>query len=152
MKRLLSLVSALALVALAAPATARQDPAAPADWGEALREDAQAFHDLIVENHPGPVDAENPGFNALLETGLQTALARAETADSYADWYFALQEYAASFDDGHLSLSRYRPMGHVWTAEWPGFLTGLESGEAGERHRVVFSRDPAAPPHQAKLL
>ncbi len=153
MKRLLSLVSALSLVAAAAPASARQGPvAAPAEWGQALREDAQAFHDLIADNHPGPVDVENPGFNGLLETGLQTALARAETADSYADWYFALQEYAASFNDGHLSLSRYRPMGHVWAAEWPGFLTGLSAGEEGERHRVVFRLDPEAPPLGATLV
>lgn len=126
--------------------------AAPADWGEALREDAQAFHDLIADSHPGPVDPENPGFGALLESGLRTALARAETADSYADWYFALQEFSSSFDDGHLSLSNYQPMGHVWTSQWPGFLTGLHAGERGEQHRVVFNRDPAAPPVGAVLV
>lgn len=148
--RLLPLAAALAA---AAPAAAQQTPvAAPADWGQALREDAQAFHDLIADSHPGPVDVENPGFDALLENGLRTALARADTADSYADWYFALQEYSSSFDDGHLSLSNFQPMEHVWTSQWPGFLTGLTSGEEGERHRVVFVRDPAAPPLGATLV
>src|SRR5690606_38541174 len=112
----------------------------------ALAEDARAFHDLIADSHPGPVDTENPGFNALLERGLRTALARAETADSHADWYFALQEYSASFDDGHLSLSNYQPMGRIWTSQWPGFLTGLHTSADGEAHRVPFSRDPAGPP------
>lgn len=150
--------TAAALAFIAALATAgasfAQDApvAAPADWGQALREDARAFHDRIADSHPGPVDAENPGFSALLEAGLRTALARAETADDYADWYFALQEYAASFDDGHLSLSNYQPMGQVWTSQWPGFLTGLETADGAERHRVVFSRDPAAPPMGAVLV
>ena len=98
---------------------------APAHWGTALAQDARAFHDAILDSHPGPVDPENPGFNAHLEAGLATALDRARTADSYEAWYFALKEYAASFDDGHLGLTNWAGMGHVWTAGWPGFLTGL---------------------------
>ncbi len=143
-------VAAAALFAFAGSVSAEDAPppaAAPADWGQALAEDAKAFRDMIADSHPGPVDRENPGFNALLESSFQAALARAKTADSYEDWYFALQAFAASFDDGHLSLSGYAPMGHVWRAEWPGFLTGLRDG----RHTVVFSRDPAAPPIGAVL-
>lgn len=146
----------LAFVALAGPAPA-QDAApapvpAPADWGAALAQDAQAFHDVIVDSHPGPVDPENPGFTAHLEAGLALALDRARTADSYETWYFALQDYAASFNDGHLALKDWAGMGHVWTAHWPGFLTGLRTGPDGERHEVVFSRDPAAPPEGAVLV
>lgn len=142
-------VGLLAVAALfAGAAGAEEKPvAAPADWGAALAEDARAFHAVIADSHPGPVDRENPGFNALLDAGLATALERARTADSYEDWYFALQEYAATFNDGHLSLSGYAPMGHVWRAEWPGFLTGLRQGS----HTVVFQRDPAAPPLGAVL-
>lgn len=148
--------AALAFVALAGPAPA-QDAApapvpAPADWGAALAQDAQAFHDAIVDSHPGPVDPENPGFTAHLEAGLALALDRARTADSHEAWYFALQEYAASFNDGHLGLKDWAGMGHVWTAHWPGFLTGLRTGPDGERHEVVFSRDPAAPPEGAVLV
>lgn len=151
-----STVAAFAFIAAFAGAAIAQEGspnvAAPADWGLALAEDARAFHDLIADSHPGPVDAENPGFGALLADGLQTALDRAQTADSYADWYFALQAFSSSFDDGHLSLGDYQPMGHVWTAQWPGFLTGLSSGAEGEQHRVVFSRDPDAPPVGAVLV
>ncbi|MDP2260557.1 MAG: S41 family peptidase [Caulobacter sp.] len=148
--RILAGLAVAMLLAVAGAAGAEDSPApvaAPADWGQALVEDARAFHDMIADSHPGPVDRGNPGFNSLLEAGLRTALERAKTADSYEDWYFALQAYAASFDDGHLSLSGYAPMGHAWRAEWPGFLTGLREG----RHTVVFSRDPAAPPIGAVL-
>ncbi|HYC97328.1 hypothetical protein [Brevundimonas sp.] len=67
----------IASLGCAGASVARDAPvAAPADWGQALREDAQAFHDAIAASHPGPVDVENPGFGALLEGGLRTALTR----------------------------------------------------------------------------
>lgn len=126
---------------------------APADWGQALREDAQAFHDLIADSHPGPVDPENPGFAAQLEDGLKTALDRARTADSHEDWYFALNEYQASFDDGHLNLHAFARMGHEWRHRWPGFMTGLRTDAAGrEQHAVVFSQEPSGPPLGAVLV
>ena len=158
MSRNLAAASAavFALAAFADPVLAQDAAAAPTpapeNWGVALAQDARAFHDAILDSHPGPVDVENPGFNARLEAGLATALDRARTADSHEAWYFALQAYAASFDDGHLGLSDWAGMGHVWTADWPGFLTGLRTGPDGERHEVVFSRDPAAPPEGAVLI
>lgn len=147
-------VAVIALfVALAGPGVAiAQDAssmiAAPADWGQALREDAQAFHDMIARSHPGPVDTENPGFQVLLDTGLRTALRRAESADSYEDWFFALQAFSASFDDGHLGLSGYAPMGHRWRWRWPGFLTAVRGGDT----EVVFSRGGDRPPLGARLV
>ena len=153
MKNLSSAASA-AILFLVAPAARAQESeiSAPADWGAALAEDARAFHDVIADSHPGPVDVENPGFTAHLEAGLDRALDRARTADSYEHWYFALQEYVASFDDGHLGLKDWAPMGHAWTAGWPGFLTGLRTAPEGERHEVVFRRDEAAPPLGAVLI
>lgn len=151
MKTMIRAAAALGLLAAGAAHAQAPAVAAPSDWGQALREDAQAFHDIIADSHPGPVDAGNPGFNALLEAGLRTARDRAETADGYADWYFALQEYSSSFDDGHLGLTNYQPMGHVWTSQWPGFLTGLRATGEGDRQEVVFNRDPAAPPVGAVL-
>lgn len=147
MSHRLLLSAFFAVLATAAHAQEAETVATPNDWGQALAEDARAFHDLIAANHPGPVDSENPGFGLLLEDGLIQALRRAETADSYEDWYFALGEYAARFDDGHLSLSDRAGMGHVWSAYWPGFLTGLR----GDAHEVVFNRDVAAPPVGARL-
>lgn len=145
----------LLLAAVAGPAIAADEPApvpAPADWGQALAEDARAFHAVIRDSHPGPVDAENPGFNALLDGQLALALERAGTADSYEDWYFALQAFQAAFDDGHLRLGAWAPMGHAWRMRWPGFLTGLRSGPEGDRHVVVFSPAGDGPPVGAELI
>ncbi len=144
---------AAALLLAASAASAQETPvAAPADWGQALRDDARAFHDIIADSHPGPADVENPGFNARLDAGLALALERAETADSYEHWYFAMQTFVASFDDGHLGLRDWAAMGHRWTADWPGFLTGLRVDAGAERHEVVFRKDEAAPPVGAVLV
>ncbi|MBA3999800.1 S41 family peptidase [Brevundimonas sp.] len=140
------------LAALAAFATAQDPVPPPADWGAALSEDARAFHDAVAENHAGPVDAENPGFGDLLANGLALALERAGTADSYPHWYYALREYEASFDDGHLGLTDWQGMGQRWVLQWPGFMTGLRDYGGRERHEVVFVRDEAGPPAGAVLV
>ncbi|MET4682661.1 S41 family peptidase [Brevundimonas faecalis] len=144
-------VALLSLSAMIAEGAAAQDRTQPVLWGQALREDAQAFHDLIANNHPGPIDAANPAFNVSLEAGLALALDRAQTADSYAAWRAALTEYAASFNDGHLGLTQIEDSSEPVVVQWPGFLVGLRSGEAGERYEVVYSRDTAAPPVGAVL-
>ena len=153
MTRLPPLAPALPAL-LGAPTGRAQTPetTAPDDWGVALAEDARAFRDVIADSHPGPVDVENPGFNARLDAGLALALERAETADSYEHWYFAMQAFVASFDDGHLGLKDWAPMGHRWTADWPGFLTGLRVDDGGERHEVVYRQDETAPPMGAVLV
>ncbi|HWW11555.1 MAG TPA: hypothetical protein VN018_03490, partial [Brevundimonas sp.] len=135
---------------LAAPLSAMAQE--PASWGQALREDAQAFHDVVAENHPGPVDVQNPAFNVSLEDGLALALDRARTADSYSAWRAALTEYAASFDDGHLGLKDIRDNTAATPITWPGFLVGLRSAPGGDRYEVAFNRDAAAPPVGAVLV
>ena len=115
------------------------DPAPPRDWAATLRDDAQAMHDDIAANHPGPVNALDPGFSKRNDAGLALALARADKVRDFAGYYFALKSYAASFDDGHLG---YAPTDKApsLTALWPGFLTGFE-GKA----QVVKTRADDAP-------
>lgn len=127
-----------------------QTPAlgASPDWSAALREDAQEIHDIIAGSHPGPVDPENPAFRELLEQGLETALRRAEAARTYEDWYFALGQYAASFNDAHLSLTQLSANPNPWRMSWPGFLT-IQRADA---QLVSYNRDTSAPPLGAELV
>lgn len=151
MRRLaLSLGFALACGSVVHAKSQVHTPATPAspDWSAALREDAQEIHDIIAGSHPGPVDPENPAFRDLLEQGLETALRRAKDARTYEDWYFALGQYAASFNDAHLSLSQFSANPNPWRLYWPGFLT-IQQGEA---HRVSYIRDVSAPPLGAELV
>ena len=43
-------------------------------------------------------------------------------------------------------------MGHVWTARWPGFLTGMRRVDGKDQYAVAFNQDPAAPPVGAVLV
>lgn len=116
---------ALALVSAA--------PEAPKDWGATLRLDASAMHKAIAENHPGPFNPADPGFAARNDRQWQHALKRAKTAQSFADYFYAMQEYAAAFDDGHLSYGVFGATPDNDT-RWPGFLTRYD----GHGNQVAF--------------
>jgi hypothetical protein len=120
------------------------------DWAADLRKDAQAMHDDIARNHPGPVDPQNPGFAARNDKGLAVALERAKTTANYAGYLYALRAYAASFDDGHLGF--FVPEGVVeppLEVRWPGFLTAFDAKD--EQH-VVTRADDAPIPLGARLV
>jgi Peptidase family S41 len=119
-------------------------------WSAILRMDAQAMHDDIAANHPGPVDSQNPGFAQVNEKGLTLALKRATTTHDYADYWYAMSAYAASFDDGHLRFSIAKgAKPPVVPLHWPGFLTGF----AHDGAQRVISREEHSPlPLGARLI
>ena len=132
----------LLLLALASP---QQPP--ERDWGTTLRDDAQALHDDIAANHPGPLNRLDPGFSRHNDAELATALRRARTARRYADYFFALREYVASFDDGHMSFGATGNTPNDF--RWPGFATDYD---ALGRIRVVTTSAAAPVPAGAALI
>jgi hypothetical protein len=144
MIRYKTFLGALALLIPSAPLVA--DPPAERDWGAALRQDAQALHDDIAANHPGPVNPADPGFARRNDAQLALALSRARDAHSYADYFFALRQYVASFNDGHMGFGAYDATPNDY--RWPGFLTGYDGrGDI----KVIFSTE-AKVPVGARLL
>ena len=122
--------------------------AATHDWGAALRGDAQALHDGIAANHPGPVNPADPGFEKRNDAQLQLALKRAKTAKSFEDYFFAMQEYASAFDDGHMSYGVFGDTPDQ-VRRWPGFLTHYD----GNGKQSVFVSEPwSGVPLGARLL
>jgi hypothetical protein len=118
------------------------------DWKAALLQDAQALHDTFLESHPGAVDAENPGFRAALAAGLARAKQRAAAVDSYGGYRWAMREYVAAFNDGHVSVGE-TPKAPKIATSWPGFLTREQEG----RQIVAVRGDQAgAPPLGARLV
>ena len=107
------------------------------DWGATLRTDATALHHAIATSHPGPVNPADPGFAARNDAQLARALARSRTADSFAHYFYAMQEYAASFDDGHLSFGVVGATPDE-IRRWPGFLTQY----TGTGEQEVFVSQP----------
>lgn len=138
-----------AIAAAAAFAGVAQAQVAPAtDWSAQLEGDARALHRVYLDSHPGAVDSENPTFRVYLDRGLATALTRARTARSFADYFWAMREYVAGFDDVHVQFTT-TPEAPKLDAAWPGFLTREEDGV----HRVAAREDgPDAPPLGAALV
>ena len=123
-------------------------PAAEPDWGARLAADATAFRDAVIDSHPGPVDTENPGFKPMLDRAYAKAMARAKTATSFPHYVWALREFTAAFDDGHVGVDAdsEASKNYPWAYIWPGFVTALR----GEQH-VVVSSDEASVPVGAAL-
>lgn len=107
------------------------------DWGATLRQDATAMHDAIASNHPGMVNPDDPQFAAHNEAQYELALERAKTADSFADYFYAMQHYVAAFDDGHLTYGVYGATPDLET-RWPGFI----ARDDGNKGLVVTLSQP----------
>ncbi len=137
----------LGLAVLFAPTSVRAQIPEERDWGETLRIDAQALHDDIAANHPGQVDAANPDFAVNNVEQLALALKRAETAESYGDYYFAMRIYASSFNDGHVILGARGSTPN--TLQWPGFATDYD--DDGDI-RVALASPGSLVPVGARLI
>jgi hypothetical protein len=135
------LVVSLHSLPLAAQAPAERD------WSAALRDDAQALHDDIAANHPGPVNVQDPGFAERNDAQLVQALERARSARTYADYFFALRQYVASFDDGHMGFGAVGDTPNDF--RWPGFATDYDGRGA---IRVVHREADAPVPLGALLV
>ncbi len=142
MARTRLLTAALVAACLLPPSAAAED------WAARLRADAVAFHGALQASHPGPVDPENPQFAAQLDAGLARVLARADEVDGFAGYWWALREFQAGFDDGHVQLSTEDAAPDL-PARWPGFLTRW----SGSGHVVATRLDaPGLPPLDARLM
>jgi Peptidase family S41 len=124
-------------LAVIAHGTARASPG-PVDWSARLVEDAQAIHEGIALNTPGPVDRWQPGFNALSDAALALVRQRAARVHDEAGYVAALDAQIASYNDGHVELVLDLP---PLPARWPGFLVG----ERGDGVWRVLTRAADAP-------
>lgn len=138
-------IAGLLLGAVLAAPTAE---GAPSDWSDTLLKDLDAADAAMRGSHPGAVDLRNPGFVPQLEAASALARSRAANVDSFAGYWWAMKGYAASFNDGHVSLNALADAPDLPT-QWPGFLTGFD-GDA----QVVMTVDggPGHPPLGARLL
>ncbi|WP_121875986.1 hypothetical protein [Umboniibacter marinipuniceus] len=107
------------------------------DWREAAREDINAWHALILQHHPGPVDEENPEFIALMEHARDEAIALTEEIGSRAGYIWAMERYEATYNDPHLGGASIglpdRFLENTFTTyQWTGFYASLDQRDNGE--------------------
>lgn len=118
----------------AAGALSGQPPDGP-DWATLARDDIAAAHRLMLENHPGPIDDENPGFMAQAEGARETAMALANRAATEAGYVYALRAYGAGFRDGHFGVRA--PLSGAAPMQWAGLIVGWRA----DRFEIVAA-DP----------
>jgi hypothetical protein len=107
----------------------------PRDWPTTFRDDLEAARRIILESHPGPVDALNPGFGEWLETGFEQQMGLVESIDDADAYVYAMMKFVAGFRDGHLGIHFDVDRG---PARWPGFFTTWRNGAM-----LVHTVDPA---------
>lgn len=98
----------------------------PNPWAAMAEADLRAMRETLEAQHPGPVDAENPAFNAWLEQGYARALEQARRATSFEGWQHALKLYGNGFHDAHLRVAfTVEPV----ESRWPGWTVALRDGK-----------------------
>ncbi|MGZ8362570.1 MAG: S41 family peptidase [Caulobacteraceae bacterium] len=112
------IILALALLCASAPAWAGDNP-----WEMLADRDLGAAHQLILENHPGPVDPQNPGYRAKLDESLARSKAAAKSARTFSDYKRVMLGYTNAFRDGHLNVFM---LADAINYEWPGFLPSVD--------------------------
>jgi hypothetical protein len=112
------------------------------DWATTFQEDMQAARRIILESHPGPVDALNPGFGEWLDAGFEQQMALTESIDTADEYVYAMQKFIGGFRDGHLNIRFDVDRG---PARWPGFFATWRNGAV-----VVHTIDPALVPELAE--
>jgi hypothetical protein len=119
-------LAAAALAVLSASAASAEVPAE--NWSETLAADARALRQTYFESHPGTVDSENPDFKKQLEAGLALAQERARSVNSFGAYWWAMREYIAAFNDGHVYIETTSAAPEL-PVRWPGFLTREVAGK-----------------------
>ncbi len=130
-----SLPASIMLLAAALTVPPAHSAGHTTDWATEASRDLAAMHDLIRDNHPGPVDEQNPGFRNWLEDGLRILHGQADAVRTEHDYRMVLLTYANGFADYHLDV-RFRSSEREL---WPGFLTRTDS--VGGPSRVVLVED-----------
>src|SRR5438309_1819028 len=112
--------------------------AAASPWADIAKGDIDRMKTLLEQNHPGPVDPENPAYAQRMEGNYEGALRRAAKANSFFDYKRAVLSYTNAFRDGHTGM--------IWMVDalsyqWPGF-TAVAGGDGTYR---VAEPDPDLP-------
>jgi hypothetical protein len=118
-----------AALSAAVPGVASAGP-----WTEIAIADIDEIQRLLRENHPGPVDPQNPLYAKLMDANYPKAVARAAAAKTFFDYKRAVLSYTNGFRDGHTAVL----FSVDSTAyQWPGFAVAYDGG----RYRVSEVED-----------
>ena len=130
MTRILTAVSAAALLLVAGTATAQ-------DFRALARTDLQAAHDALQANHPAAAvpGAAGDTFRSWIDAGLADAngrIAQVNSGDAHA---YLMRYYAGGFRDSNIAITpSFEGMGPYFGTSWAGITTGWRNG----RYEVTY--------------
>lgn len=126
MKSLLSASAAVLALTFAASAASAQN------FSDLARQDLQAMHAALRDNHPAavvPGEASAP-FRAWLDSGLEQAQAKAGQVNSGDSHAYLLRWYANGFRDSNIAARpTYEGLGPYFATSWPGVATAWRNGQ-----------------------
>ena len=126
MYRLITAATAVAALALGAGAVQAQDFRALA------RQDLQAAHDQLRDNHPAPVvgGAASQTFNAWIDAGLADSLSKVAQVNSGDSHAYLMRYYARGFRDSNIAMTpSFEGLSPYFAISWPGFTTAWQGGK-----------------------
>ena len=139
MFRFLTAIMLMLVIAGTEPVSAADEQPADkkesTDWSTTFRDDLQAARHIILESHPGPVDALNPRFGDWLDAGFEQQIALTESIDSADAYVYAMLKFVGGFRDGHLGVRFDVDQG---PPRWPGFFATWRNNTV-----VIHTVDPA---------
>lgn len=146
MYRLISTASALAVTLVAGAAVAQ-------DFRSLARQDLEAAHAQLRDNHPAAVvqGAAGDRFRSWLDRGLSDAMGKVgqvQGGDSHA---YLMRYYANGFRDGNTAIRpTFEGLGPFFATTWPGFTTRW----SGDHYEVSYVHPGlrGAPPVGAVLV
>ncbi len=121
---------------LSVPAGIEASDERKSPWVDIALADIDAIYQLIKNNHPGPVDEQNPAYRKSMESNYQKARDLAKGVENYDGYYFAVKYFADSFNDGHIDL---RDTVAKKKYSWPNFAVVLVGEDFLVQHAEASS-------------
>lgn len=84
---------------------AREPDTAGDHWKQFARTDLAFIHKMVIEAHPGYIDAANPSFRKWVEAGYVAALSLLPQVRDYSSALDTVRFYVTGFRDGHFWVS-----------------------------------------------
>ena len=146
MLRLISAASAAALTLISGAASAQ-------DFRALARQDLQAAHDALRDNHPAAVipGPASEAFRAWLDTGLASALSKTGQVNSGDAHSYLMRYYATGFRDSNIAMTpSFQGFGPYFATSWPGVAMAWRGGKYVVAYVAPGTR--GAPPVGAALI
>lgn len=104
------------------------------EWAVTTQQDLRDAHAIMLENHPGPKDAENPGFMKQAGASFENAMELSKGVTDQAGYAASLLAYTAGFRDGHFGVFANAQNTGEATFNWPGMMPAWRAGHVKIAH------------------